>query len=673
MIALVKTPVVVMSIALLTSAAALGQEKSCLECHSNLEALRKARTDPALPLERFLVDPQVFPHSYHGKQDCTDCHFDYEQHPHPEDAETPSCVDCHEDAGEQLKQSIHGSLPAGHGGTPPTCTDCHGVHDGFRPADRRSRLHPLTVHKTCGACHPGEDFGSLTTDEMLTRPYTSDVHAHGILKGGLVVSANCVTCHGGHDIRASGDPESRLARSRVDQVCGSCHVTVADDWRQSIHHHEVDGVQLGATCTDCHKPHHIQDADRGFKVATSATCSECHEQRAGTFHKSFHGRVSSFGFGDEVASCADCHGSHTIAPASDPNSFVHPDNLVGTCGSCHEGAHAEFVTFRAHLDPDDPEDNWMVWFTKKSMESLLAFVFIFGGLHVALWGTRSIVGREWRLKAKLKKPGQRHVRRWGTVYVVLHAGLMASVLMLALTGLPLHFSETGWARALMRAYGGPSISAIVHRFGALLLTATFMTYLVHTAWRWLVVKEKGLFRGPNTMLPRVKDVQDLAANVRWFFGLGPKPRFDRWTYWEKFDFWAVFWGMLVIGGSGVILWFPETMTHLVPGWAVNMAEVVHGHEALLAVAFLFTIHLFHGHLRADKFPVDLVFFTGRITEEEFKHERPEEYARAVAEGRLEELYEPEPHRGRRIMGLVIAGVAVAIGVSLTVAMALTLF
>ena len=104
-------------------------------------------------------------------------------------------------------------------------------------------------------------------------------------------------------------------------------------------------------------------------------------------------------------------------------------------------------------------------------------------------------------------------------------------------------------------------------------------------------------------------------------GKGPRPRFDRYTYWEKFDYWAVFWGMFIIGGSGLLLWFPFFFSSFLPGWIFNIATVIHGEEALLAVGFIFTIHFFNGHLRPEKFPMDPVIFTGRITEHEMLEER----------------------------------------------------
>jgi cytochrome b subunit of formate dehydrogenase len=123
--------------------------------------------------------------------------------------------------------------------------------------------------------------------------------------------------------------------------------------------------------------------------------------------------------------------------------------------------------------------------------------------------------------------------------------------------------------------------------------------------------------------------------IRWFFNKGEKPQFDRWTYWEKFDFLAVFWGMFAIGLSGLMLWFPEFFTIFLPGWILNIATIVHSDEALLASGFIFTVHFFNTHFRPSKFPIDTVIFTGRFPKYELVEERQEQYKRLVAEKTLE--------------------------------------
>jgi cytochrome b subunit of formate dehydrogenase len=149
-------------------------------------------------------------------------------------------------------------------------------------------------------------------------------------------------------------------------------------------------------------------------------------------------------------------------------------------------------------------------------------------------------------------------------------------------------------------------------------------------------------------------------------GLGPRPRFDRYSYWEKFDYWAVFWGMAIIGTSGLMLWFPAFFARFLPGWIFNIALVIHGEEALMAMVFIFTVHFFNGHLRPDKFPMDLVIFTGRVSVEELKHERPAEYDRLVTEDGLAKVMTSPPSQGLTTMGRIIGTTAVCIGLTVAV-------
>ena len=139
----------------------------------------------------------------------------------------------------------------------------------------------------------------------------------------------------------------------------------------------------------------------------------------------------------------------------------------------------------------------------------------------------------------------------------------------------------------------------------------------------------GVLFGPDSMVPTWQDWKDFVAHNKWFFGKGPKPTFDRWTYWEKFDYFAVFWGVAIIGSSGLILWFPAFFTRFLPGWTINIAHIIHSDEALLAAGFIFSIHFFNTHFRIEKFPMDTVIFSGRISKTEMQHDRRRWYDRLV--------------------------------------------
>ena len=204
--------------------------------------------------------------------------------------------------------------------------------------------------------------------------------------------------------------------------------------------------------------------------------------------------------------------------------------------------------------------------------------------------------------------------------------------------------------------GGFESAGYIHRFAAVIMVSVFIIHLVDVVRtrKKELLSWKELIFGPNSMMFNKKDLKDFIASMKWFIGKGERPEYGRWTYWEKFDYFAVFWGIFVIGSTGLTLWFPEFFTQFMPGWILNVTTIIHSDEALLATGFIFTIHFFNTHLRPEKFPMDIVIFTGRIPLEEFKLDRPAEYKELVEKGQLENyLAEPYPEiviRAIRIFG-----------------------
>ena len=268
-----------------------------------------------------------------------------------------------------------------------------------------------------------------------------------------------------------------------------------------------------------------------------------------------------------------------------------------------------------------------------------------------------------KVPARPEPVGERFVRRFGRVDRFLHGFLMFSFLGLALTGLPLFFSTSGWAANIAAVFGGFRVTGSLHRIFAIVMISVFLLHLTKLLRRLIVDKDYTVVWGPGSMVPQPRDISELLAHLRWFVGQGPRPRFDRYTYWEKFDYWAVFWGMAIIGGSGLLLWMPEFFARIVPGWVFNIALLVHGEEALLAVGFIFTIHFFNGHLRPEKFPMDMVIFTGRVSESELEHERPAEYERLVRTGRLQDVVDAPPSHHSWTIGRLVGTIAVTIGLT----------
>jgi cytochrome b subunit of formate dehydrogenase len=567
----------------------------------------------------------------------------------------------------------------------PTCSSCHGGHDILRIADRTAKQHPLNSLHLCGDCHM--QHGPASESRTGVGTYMGSVHARGVQQGGLLWAATCSDCHDAHGVLPSSDPRSLVHRGNVSQTCGGCHTGVLEVFARSVHGkvgaNGNGNGRHGPVCTDCHTAHHITRVeDPWFLADIISECGTCHDSDVDgrvsnfyrTYHQSYHGKVTRLG-GQRAARCSHCHGSHDILPLEDTASRVHQANLVATCGQaeCHPKANARFVQFDPHANHRDGQNYPLLHGVWLYFMILITSTFTFFGLHTILWFLRA-QAEKLRSPAPhdpphgAHKPAAKpaHIRRFTTLNRINHALVAITFFGLTATGIPLFFANKAWARPLADLWGGVEAAGIWHRFFAILLIANFILHFAAMARafrRRTVTRREWLF-GPNSLIPRWKDVTDVFGMFRWFVGLGPRPRFDRWTYWEKFDYWAEVFGSMIIGGSGLLLWFPEYASLILPGWAFNIAAVVHGFEALLAIGFIFTIHFFNAHLRPGTFPVDEVIFTGSLSEEELKHHRPEEYDRLVRTGQLDALRVPTPDPAQRPWLVVIAVVSVGIGVTL---------
>ncbi len=224
------------------------------------------------------------------------------------------------------------------------------------------------------------------------------------------------------------------------------------------------------------------------------------------------------------------------------------------------------------------------------------------------------------------KNQKKYYQRFEPFLRFTHLLVIISFLSLAVTGMTIKFADVSIFQSLSKFLGGYQVTGFVHRVGAIV---TFLYFGLHIQFLLKKRKHKSgkyLFTGENTMMFNKRDWHEFVGTMKWFLGKGPRPNYGRWTYWEKFDYFAVFWGVAVIGFSGLVLWFSEFFTWLgLPGWFINVATIIHSDEALLAVGFIFTVHFFNTHFRPDKFPIDLTIFTGSVTVEELKEDRPRQY------------------------------------------------
>ena len=255
------------------------------------------------------------------------------------------------------------------------------------------------------------------------------------------------------------------------------------------------------------------------------------------------------------------------------------------------------------------------------------------GTHTLLWYRRTSLDRRRQgahpgpkgptaLDSALRGGGP-YVWRFNLVFRVIHALIVATFFVLVVTGLPLRFSCAAWAPSLMRLLGGATRAGSFHRAAGAVVFGYFGLYVAYLTWR--VWKAPGSWRrwfGAESVILGLQDARDMWAMVKWFFGRGPQPRFGRYSYMEKFDYFAELWGVGAIGFTGLMLWQPVFFARFFPGILFNVAIIIHSYEAMIATAFIFTIHFFNVHLRPDKWPLDAVMFTGRATVHYMEAEHP---------------------------------------------------
>jgi len=207
---------------------------------------------------------------------------------------------------------------------------------------------------------------------------------------------------------------------------------------------------------------------------------------------------------------------------------------------------------------------------------------------------------------------------------IQHFLMMSSFIVLALTGLPQKFSDLGLSQWWVSSLGGLETVRMIHRTAGLTMLADCLYHLAYLSYRIGVQRRLE----PLGMIPTPKDMRDAARSILYYLGLTPeKPSFGRYTYLEKFDYWAVFWGIAMIGGSGLVLMFAVDAAHIVSGGAISAALTVHGDEAVLAVGWIAVVHLFNVHLAPWAFPMNPAIFSGRMSAARYAEEHPLEWRR----------------------------------------------
>ncbi len=595
---------------------------------------------------------------------------------------TEYCRECHLKQVENYDRSHHYEEVKGGNLDAPVCSDCHAKHRVLSPRDPDSKVSVAKLDIVCSNCHKGyeasvhrpkqKDDPRLETCVVCHMGHSTDMVADS--KSSIFemnLSQVCLTCHESSLITGEYDAHGGIHRNQIDRMewgevancglchnyhfrapehiseygleksCAQCHPNQQKEFERSSHYIAwVKGHEEAPSCMTCHGQRIIQKPDEYFTgQSTIELCASCHGNREvilkfqlnpdviSGYTTSYHGQMYQLGYqGEEFATCVSCHDNHSILPSDNPASTISKTHIIKTCGQCHEKVNINFVKYLQHYSPMEREENPVLRYINIFMIWLLGSVFVIFGGHTSLWFIRLIIRRIKGGPIKKLPKTKYRVRRFRRFDRLLHLGLILSFLTLASTGMPLKYSHTEIANWITNNVIGFGTAALLHRIAAFLLIVIFFIHISTFLYKKFIEKKKGIFFGPDSLVPNGQDFKDFFAHIAYFIGAKKNPpEFGRWTYWEKFDYFAVFWGMVIIGASGLTLWFPETFTRILPGWLINAAHIIHSEEALLATAFIFTVHFFNTHLRPGAFPMDEVIFTGRMTEERFKEERPLEF------------------------------------------------
>lgn len=602
-------------------------DRDCMKCHGEPKLFKVAGADTI----SMHVDADIVSHSVHTNIPCVKCHSDIDPRRHRpcETAGIVDCSNCHAKISDEYYASGHGQAHLDGIVQAPYCTTCHGDHDIKKHTDDSALTYRAQVPQLCGSCHQGEGQASQVADlsqkEAFT-DYSMSVHGRGLTEKGLLPSAICIDCHSSHMILKHTDDRSTVYDKNIPATCATCHRGIYKQYIKSIHYTaDGKGHKKLPNCTDCHSAHTIGETARDqFMTEVTHQCGSCHEHLAETYLQTMHGKAYTLGYLD-AAKCSDCHGAHAILSHNDPNSSVGFRNLVGTCQKCHEDANERFTGYLTHATHHDPVRYPVLFYTYWAMTGLLVGVFTFFGLHTLMWLPRSFKMMREHRKLHKEEETRYFVRRFSSAQRWTHLFVIVSFLSLALTGMMLKFSGLPWTEFVVGLLGGVKNAGVIHRTAAVITFGYFAFHLISLA-RLKHRRRLSLLQlvfGKDSMMFNRKDLSDFVGTMKWFWGRGARPRYGRFTYWEKFDYLAVFWGVAIIGCSGLMLWFPEFFTKFVPGWLINVATIIHSDEALLAVGFIFTVHFFNTHLRPEAFPMDTVIFTGVAPFREYKHDRPE--------------------------------------------------
>ena len=525
-----------------------------------------------------------------------------------------ACLDCHSDktlsktnaAGKEVSLFVDEAKLAASVHATNACHSCHSDLTDKHPDDEVA-AKPVN----CAGCH-----------EKQSESYGASVHGIAIAKGQLD-SATCRDCHDSHSVLRPASPDSPLHFSRLAQTCGGCHDAAAADVAQSVHGKAVaKGHRDAPTCTDCHSEHKIMGLKTSSPMKISVdVCSNCHASerlntkynlptdRVTTFFDSYHGLAANYG-STVAANCSSCHGVHKILPSTDPESTIHQKNLAQTCGKCHPGATDNFAQSKVHVNLGTADSGKELggkinWWVRKLYLGMI-FVVIGGMLmHNGILFTK-------RVRARYRA-ADLSIVRMDRCQRLQHFVLAASFIILAITGFALKFPDS-WVGKLMGSSEG--FRSWSHRIAGIVLLVVGAYHIYY-----VLVKKEGR-RLVKDFLPVKKDLVDVRQSALYLSGLSSeKAAISRFGYAEKMEYWAVVWGTIIMGATGLMIWFKMDVTRFLPRWAVDVALTIHYYEAILACLAIVVWHFYHVIFDPDVYPLNWACWNGKVS----KHWQQEEH------------------------------------------------
>lgn len=391
-------------------------------------------------------------------------------------------------------------------------------------------------------------------------------------------------------------------------------------------------------------------------------CLSCHEGQQNNLH---YARTS--------LACRDCHISKPVAGINNPNAAAYAEHRhEKVCAKCHHGAGPGMGSYVIHekrpWSQYSRKDFPALYWSTMLMLALAGSVFVFFMPYTTLWAWREIK-QHLQTRRGERKVTERTllVERFSRGERWMHTILIVCFMALSVTGVAWMYIETGLGKVLAWPFGGGEGAVWVHRLFGLILMTVFIAHIAYLL-RTTLAGKRGPLSGPDSLVWTWSDFKAVHQHMAWLFGRREHPVFDRWSWWQKFDYWAVWWGLVIVGSTGLVMFDSVLTTSVLPGWMMNVARWVHKVEAILAMTHIFIVHFFIESYRPSAFPLNAHIFHGAAELKALEQEHPAWIERMRAEGKFEERIISQPPRAVQIAFFGFGLAMVALGLLLLLGM-----